>query len=65
MGEEIIKVLEYLKSSDIVKGFAIGYVITFIIIFALVITIFVITFKSIIKSQKEMNNIFIKKGSEK
>ena len=60
MGEEIIKVLEYLKNSDIVKGFAIGYVIFGIIIFVFVITIFIITFRNIMKTKKEMNEHFNK-----
>ena len=61
MGEEVIKILEYLKNSDIVKGFAIGYVIIGIIVFALVITIFIITFRSIMKTKKEMNEHFNKR----
>ncbi len=60
MGEEIIKVLEYLKNSDIIKSFGIGFVIIFIIIFALVITIFVINLKSIIKAKKNIDNKFNK-----
>lgn len=61
MGEEVIKVLEYLKNSDIVKGFAIGYAIFGIIVFILVITIFIIAFKNIMKTKKEMNNYFNKR----
>ena len=58
MGEEVIKILEYLKNSDIVKGFIIGNVIFGIIVFALVITIFIITFRNIMKVKKEINNNF-------
>ena len=61
MGEEVIKILEYLKNSDIVKGFAMGYVIIGIIVFALAITIFIITFRSIMKTKKEMNEHFNKR----
>ena len=61
MGEEVIKILEYLKNSDIVKGFVFGYVIIGIIIFALVITIFIITFRNIMKTKKEMDEDFNKR----
>ena len=42
MGEEVIKILEYLKNSDIVKGFTVGYLIFGIIVFVLAITIFIL-----------------------
>ena len=58
MGEEIIKVLEYLENSDIVKGFAIGCIIFGIIIFILVVAVFIITFRSIMKTKKEIDNSF-------
>ena len=61
MGEEVIKILEYLKNSDIVKGFAMGYVIIGIIVFILAITIFIITFRNIMKNKKEMNEHFNKR----
>ena len=61
MGDEVIKVLEYLKNSDIVKGFAMGYVIIGIIVFILAITIFIITFRNIMKNKKEMNEHFNKR----
>ena len=56
MGEEIIKILEYLKNSDAVKVFAIEYVITGIIgiiIFILVIITFIISLRRILKGIKE------------
>lgn len=61
MGEEVIKILEYLKNSDIVKGFVMGYVIIGIIVFALAITIFIITFRNIMKTKKEMDEDFNKR----
>lgn len=60
MSEEVIKILEYLKNSDIVKGFAIGYAIFGIIIFALVLTVFIIVLRNIMKTKKEINDYFNK-----
>ena len=61
MGEEVIKVLEYLKNSDIIKSFAIGYVIIGIIVLVLVISIFIIAFKEIMKNRRKFYDDFNKK----
>ena len=53
MGDEIIKVLDYLMNNPALQGIAIIDIIMCVVVFALVIGVFVFTFINIIKGFKD------------
>lgn len=52
MADEIIKLIEYITGSPIVKGAFIAYLIFGAIVVSLVVAVFVIAFRSITKNGK-------------
>lgn len=49
MGDEIIKLIEYIVGHPIVQGALIAYVVYGVIVVALAVTVFVMTFRAILR----------------